>query len=231
MKTCLLAATLAAMTACNAAWSESGSDVDQAIATLEATAQKLEQRIQRLKDTDELENLVSVYGYYLDKQQWAQLTDIFTEDATMEIAQRGVYVGKASIRRALELFGPQDILKDHLHNHIQMQPLITLSPDGQTAWVRSRALSQLGTFERVGAWGDGVYENEFVKQNGVWKIHKDHIYTTFFARYEPGWMTGATPAPKVSDKIPPDRGPSEIYESFPGVYTPPYHYKNPVTGK
>jgi hypothetical protein len=180
---------------------------------------------------EEIEDLISMYGYYLDKQQWGLLTDLFVEDSTMEISQRGIYIGRRSVMRAWELFGPQNIERNHLHNHIQMQPVIHVAPDGQRAWVRSRALSQLGTFRNTGIWGDSVYENELVKQEGVWKIKKDHLYTTFFAPYDAGWAMGARPTPKVSDKVPPDKPPSEIYESFPEIYIPPFHYRNPVTGQ
>ena len=38
-----------------------------------------------------------MYGYYLDKQQWDLLTDLFVEDSTMEISQRGIYIGKKSV--------------------------------------------------------------------------------------------------------------------------------------
>lgn len=190
----------------------------------------LQHRVQLLQDTDEIEKLVSMYGYYLDKQQWDQLAELFAEDSTMEISQRGIYLGRKGVRRALELFGPQNIEPNHLHNHIQMQPLITVAPDGERAWVRSRALSELGTFGSIGVWGDSVYENEFVKENGVWKFKHDHLFTTFFAPYEPGWAMGARPTPKRSEKIPPDLPPSEIYESLPEVYIPKYHYRNPVTG-
>jgi len=127
------------------------------------------------------------------------------------------------------LFGPQNIERDHLHNHIQMQPVIHVAPEGQRAWVRSRALSQLGTFGGAGIWGDSVYENELIKEEGIWKIKKDHLYTTFFTPYDTGWAMAARPTPKVSDKIPPDRPPSEIYESFPEIYIPPFHYRNPAT--
>ena len=205
-------------------------DADPAVAALQSAVAQLKHRIELLRDRDQVENMVSMYGYYLDKQQWDLLTDLFSEDSTMEISQRGVYVGKKGVRRALELFGPQNIEPEHLHNHIQLQPVIHISPDGQHAWVRSRALSELGTFGRVGVWGDGVYENELVKVNGVWKFKKDHIYTTFFTPYDPGWSYGSAPAPKASAKIPPDRPPSEVYESFPEVYLPAFHYKNPVTG-
>jgi hypothetical protein len=191
----------------------------------------LQHRVQLLQDTDDIEKLVSMYGYYLDKQQWDLLADLFAEDSTMEISQRGIYVGRKGVRRALELFGPQNIEPNHLHNHIQMQPLITVAADGQRAWVRSRALSELGTFGAVGVWGDSVYENEMVKVNGVWKFKHDHLYTTFFAPYEPGWAMGARPTPKRSEKIPPDLPPSEIYESLPEVYIPKYHYRNPVSGE
>ena len=191
----------------------------------------LAHRIKLLQDMEEIENLISMYGYYLDKQQWDLLTDLFVEDSTMEIAQRGIYIGRKSLTRAWELFGPQNIERNHLHNHIQMQPVIHVEPDGQHAWVRSRALSQLGTFGSIGVWGDSVYENELVKEKGVWKIKKDHLYTTFFAPYDTGWAMDARPAPKASDKIPPDKTPSETYESFPEIYIPPFHYKNPAAEK
>jgi hypothetical protein len=190
---------------------------------------ELARRVAFLKDAEEIENLISMYGYYLDKQQWDLLTDLFAEDSTMEISQRGIYIGKKSVRRAWELFGPQNIEPRHLHNHIQMQPVIHVAPDGQQARVRSRALSQLGTFGNTGIWGDSVYENELIKEEGIWKIKKDHLYTTFFAPTDTGWASGARATPKRSDKIPPDRPPSEIYESFPEVYIPPFHYRNPAT--
>ena len=188
----------------------------------------LAHRIRLLQDLQEIENLISMYGYYLDKQQWDLLTDLFTEDSTMEISQRGIYLGRKGLKRAWGLFGPQNIKRNHLHNHIQIQPVIHVAPDGLRAWVRSRALSQLGTFGAIGIWGDGVYENELVREKGVWKIKKDHVYTTFFAPYDTGWAMGARPTPKASDKIPPDKPPSEIYESFPEIYIPPFHYKNPA---
>jgi hypothetical protein len=204
--------------------SDKSMEADPAIAALA-------RRIRLLQDIEEIENLISIYGYYLDKQQWNLLTNLFVENATMEISQRGIYVGRKSVMRAWELFGPQNIERNHLHSHIQMQPVIHVAPDGQHARVRSRALSQLGAFGSIGVWGDSVYENELVKEAGVWKIKKDHLYTTFFAPYDAGWAMDPRPAPKISDKIPPDKPPSETYESFPGIYIPPFHYKNPAADR
>src|SRR5690606_33682898 len=82
---------------------------------------------------------------------------------------------------------------------------------------------------RTGIWGDGVYENEFVKENGTWRFKSDHVYTTFFAPYDKGWAMGARATPKASTKIPPDRPPTEVYEALPEIYVPRFHYPNPVT--
>ncbi|MGH8260754.1 MAG: nuclear transport factor 2 family protein, partial [Steroidobacteraceae bacterium] len=191
----------------------------------------LEQRVLLLHDVAQIENLVSAYGYFLDKQQWDALAALFTQDATMEISQRGVYVGRPSIRRALELFGPQGIERNHLHNHMQLQPVIHVAADRRRAWVRSRAFSQLAVYETVGIWHGGLYENELVNQDGLWHLATDHVYTTYFAHYEQGWMSGPRPTPKPSEKIPPDRPATEVYESFPEVYIPPFHYRHPVTGR
>ncbi len=232
-KACVLAAVAGTVIA--SLWwtfapaSRASTDADRTIADLQAAVTQLQQRIVRLQDEDQIENLISIYGYYLDKRQWDQLADLFADDGSMEISLRGIYVGKKSIRRALELFGPLYISTDYLHNHIQLQPVIHLSADGLHAWSRSRALSELGTFKRVGVWGDGIYANEYVKENGVWKIENDHVYTTFFATYDRGWQYAVSGAPTESKQIPPDRPPSVLYDSYPGEFIPPFNYDHPVT--
>jgi hypothetical protein len=212
----------------------SGDAADPGVARLQHAAVALQRQADRLRDAQAIENLVSIYGYYLDKQQWDDLTALFVDDGRMEISLRGIYVGHPSIRRALELFGPQNIERGHLHNHIQVQPEVDVAPDGQRAWSRSRAVSQLivspPNIGKVGVWGDGVYENEYVKVGGVWRIARDHIYTGFLATYDRGWLDAVDAAPAVNPKIPPDLPTSEHYQSYPEVYIPPFHYSNPVTG-
>src|SRR4249920_3742071 len=53
----------------------------------------------RISDYDALRNLQEIYGYYFDKALWDQAIDLFTDDAILEIAQQGQYVGKASIHK------------------------------------------------------------------------------------------------------------------------------------
>jgi peptidoglycan hydrolase-like protein with peptidoglycan-binding domain len=199
---------------------------------LAASLEAAERRLGLLEDTAALERLNSIYGYYLAHLQWDDLTGVFSATGTIEIAMRGVYAGSASVRRNLNLYGlatdPQFGLQ---HNHMQFQPVITLAADGMSAKMRSRALSIMGQYERYSMWMGGVYENEFVKEDGVWRIKKDQVFNTYFVPYNIGWKDVAPrPPPGITASNPPDRPPTHPFEMYPSAFLPPFHYVHPVTG-
>ena len=213
-------------------------DTSARIAAVRDRLAKVNTRAARVADIDKIEYLQGSYGFYTDKMLWDEVLDLFTTDATLEIGPSGVYVGKDSIRRYLYSLsgGKQGPLEGVLNEHFQLQPIVTVAPDGQAARARWRAFLMTGVYGSGsgGNWGEGTYENEYVKQNGVWKIRKLHWYTTFIAPYEGGWLNVSK---KLVDDyalgrgVMPDRPPSEAYEPYPGVYVPPFHFKNPVSGQ
>jgi hypothetical protein len=193
---------------------------------------ELERRAGLLADADAVERLHTIYGYYLARNQWDDFAGLFAEDGTIEIALRGVYRGRASVRRNLNLYGVQDQLDATLHNHMQYQPVIHVAPDGRTALMRSRAFSMMGSYGGAGTWMGGTYENVFVKRDGVWQILKDQQINTYFANYDIGWENLVwRPAPGINPDNPPDEPPSLDFEMYPRAYLPPFHYTNPVTGR
>lgn len=190
----------------------------------------LQRRATRLADEQTIENLQRIYGYYVDRAQWDQVADLFADDGTLEIGLQGVYVGKQHLRRFLETLQPAGLSAGVLNDHIQLQTRVDIGPDGKTAYCRSRELSMTGTYEKSGSWGEGVYENTYVKDHGVWKFKSLHYYPTLITDYEEGWAKSALPAAGPSTTVPPDRPPSETYNIYPKAFIPPYHYRNPVTG-
>ena len=195
-----------------------------------ANTTDLSRRIARLEDEQAVENLQRIYGYYVDRSMWDAVANLFATDATFETGQQGVYVGKQHIRRFLESFGPQGPTPGVLNDHLQLQTLVDVAPDGKMAYCRSRELSMTGTYGKEGAWGEGVYENIFVKDHGVWKFKALHFYPTVVTDYDQGWAKNAQPAAGPSTTVPPDRPPTEVFANYPRAYVPPYHYRNPVTG-
>lgn len=194
-------------------------------------AERLLVRAERALDLKDIERLQRAYGYYIDHSDWDNVVDLLTEDATVEYGQSGIYVGKASIRALLYGigYGQRGRSPAVLRQHTQLQPVVTLSPDGRTAKARWRAIVLLGQYNQYGRWQIGPYENEYRKENGRWKIASLHWYETFTVPFQDGWK-GRMEMTNVADRKmpPPDRPVSFKYESWPAVHLPPYGFAHPV---
>jgi SnoaL-like domain len=186
----------------------------------------------RITDYDALRNLQQIYGYYFDEALWDQVIDLFADDATLEVAQNGVYAGKSNIRSYLYGLtgGKQGLTIGRLNNQFQLSGLITLSADGSVARARWRTLIQDGQFNVSANWGSGVYENTYVKQAGVWKIQSLHLYLRFFAPYAGGWTrtTAALNARYGVSTARATQPPSLRYQTYPALFTAPMHFDNPA---
>jgi hypothetical protein len=197
----------------------------------EARLAAYRERVERLEDHDAIENLQAYFGYYFDKGLWGDVADLFAANGSFEYGQRGVYIGQQRIRRALLLFGPEELGEGWLNNHMMLQPIITVAPDGRTATGRWQGMVQLAQPGANGVWGVGQYENAYVKERGVWKIGKLHFYVQAMADYDLGFSRGPLRMEGPSALFPPDRPPTEVYRAFPQGYTPPFSFVHPVTGE
>lgn len=187
----------------------------------------LEQRLARLNDEGEIVRLQNAYGYYVDKKLWDDAADLFAAAATMEIDQQGVYVGQARIRKAMELAGPQGIKDGELNDRVQLQPVVDVAPDGRRAWARGSELRMTGVHTGASELGQGIFENEYVKDNGVWKIAAMHVYGRMRTDYDKGPQY-SLPFDGPSTVLPPDRAPTQAARAYPGTFQPPFHYANPA---
>ena len=205
-----------------------------AVMTVPAAAQStderldaLDARITRLEDMNAVERLQKTYGYFVDESQWTRLSELFSEDATLEIGGKGLFLGRARVLEYMQTAFGADGAKDNvLAQHMQFQPIVDISADGKTAWVRSRAfvMSNAG-------WGLPLYENEYEKgDDGIWRISRLSGPFTMYTSWE-GWGKNAlnNTWPDKFDP-PPDLPPSTVYLTYPAYYIVPFHYPNPVTG-
>jgi hypothetical protein len=187
----------------------------------------LDKRITRLEDLNQIERLQRTYGYFVDKGQWTQLSELFTDDATLEIGGKGLFLGKKRVLEYMQTaFGPDGAKPGVLANHMQFQPIPDVSPDGAHGWIRSRAyvMSNAG-------WGLPLYENEYRKEAGIWKISRLSGPFTMYSSWE-GWGKNALNNTWPDKFNPaPDLPPSTVYLTYPAYYIVPFHYPNPVTGK
>jgi hypothetical protein len=206
---------------------------------LKARIAQLNEAAQRREDYQAIIRLQRAYGFYIDKGYWREASNLFAEDATFEQGVDGVYVGRDRIHQVIvKLTGSNPgpgLPFGQLYERFQLQPVITISDDGKSANGRWHELSMLGQYGEHAEWGEGVYENTYRKEDGVWKIASLRYFPNFVAPYEGGWASlkpveGDWRSPELVD-FPPDRPPTADYKPFPDTFIPPFHYPHPVTGK
>lgn len=193
------------------------------LAALRAEQQALAARAQHAEDHLAILNLQAAYGYYVDKGLWDQAADLFAKDGTLELAGRGVYVGRERVRAYLNHLPPYG--HGVLYNHMQLQPVIHVDSAHGTAKGRWRSFMMVGALGAEARWGEATYENEYVREGGVWRIALLHAYMNIYVEYEKGWHKAGVKLLRSIDGLQPDRPPTMDYESYPEPVIAPFHYE------
>jgi SnoaL-like domain len=216
-------------------------DIEQTVKKMEARIKELEGQLQKVNDIEEIKKLQRAYGYYLEHWNVADILDLFSHSPELTVkVHAGEFRGWESVRRFF-LHGknvdPKTVKHPptFLHQVMQLSPIIDVAPDGKRAWGRWYGFGA-NAFEVPGGiapgWMDGVYENEYIKENGKWKILKLMWYMFFHAPYLLSWVD---PKKRVDVQMEPDfktlnsDGPSDD-TFYPSEFLAPFHYKHPVTG-
>ena len=156
----------------------------------------LQQRIDRLEAlTERVEAISAVkrvqhaYGHYSELGLWHDFADLFADSGIGHYPMGDL--DREGIRRLFlkDVGGGRVGLADgRIYPHISMQPVVTVSPDGQSAKGRWHIMAMLGGYKTTASWAGGVYENEYVRENGVWKMKDVRYLAQYSGRYEdPGW--------------------------------------------
>jgi hypothetical protein len=193
-----------------------------------ARVRALRAQLAQLQDETLLRNLQNAYGFYVDRRMWDDVVDLFTTDATIELAQRGIYRGKDGIRRALEQTGPQNLRVGDINDHLQLQPVFTISPDGNTATARGTELVMTGHNKADAQWGVNVWQNGYVKRDGIWQIRTMHVFQRMRTDYFQGWAKSALPVEGPLPGSAPDLPPSVAYAAYPAVFSVPIAFASPA---
>ena len=218
------------------------------VTALEARIARLEHELAIQQDIEQIRKVQYTYGYFIDKSQYNEVVDLFSDEGEVWFLG-GIYRGKAGVRRLyIERFqgtftqghnGPRYVW---LLDHPQLQMVIDVAPDRRTATVRGRSMMQAGLHESAeGAqrawWEGGIYDNRYVREDGVWKIARLGYFPFWHGTFADGWAkTPIDYIPFTKTLYPEDPlGPDAFVEPTPRLWPAtdivPFPYPHPVTGK
>jgi hypothetical protein len=215
------------------------NELEEMVKDLQKQVKTLQEQTRALRDIEEIKKLQRTYGYYLENWMTDEVVDLFSDSPeTVLLVHAGEFRGKEGVRR---FFRPRTAhrgrrMPEFFHQVMQLSPVIDVAPDGKTAKGRWYGFGANATPVKYGVfqgWMDGVYENEYIKEDGVWKIWKLGWYMFFFAPYFKGWVSPERQCDKNFQHQPPDLaadGPSPD-TFYPSQYIPAFHFEHPVTGK
>jgi len=223
----------------------------QELAALKKQVRKLTRQMTRMEDIHAIRQLHFIYGYYIDMCLYQETVELFARNGSVRFLN-GVYQGRAGVQRLYIDWFQRSFTKGHngpvygfLLDHLQAQDVVTVAKDGKSARGRFRALNMIGYHDKKPEpvehmpqqfWGGGIYENEYVKEKGVWKIKLLDYVGRWQAPYEQGWAHSSGHLPPFEKTWPenpigPDKILSEMPYAWPETRVVPFHYPHPVSGK
>lgn len=181
----------------------------------------LEERVQRLEDIEEIQKLMSRYAYLLTAHMHDECVDQLFSQTTfgqkIQISGWGIWEGPDAARRCYSrahswmvrtLFG----LPGTMMQHSFTTPLIEVAGDGKTAkglWISPGHEARPSGGRVTAFWVWVIYSDDFVKEDGAWKIWHHRVTEVLFSPVDGDWITGNVLSEELNPEWPeeckPDR--------------------------
>ena len=140
---------------------------------------EIEARMRRIEDVEAIKRLKYRYWRCLDRLDWEGVMDCFAEDGAVDYAGTIKIDGKRALAEQLPA-----ILGEHLGVHQGHHPEIDFTSDTTARGTWGLFVYALHNERKRGLRIVGFYEDEYVREDGQWKIRKSVMKQTFQERWK-----------------------------------------------
>jgi len=208
---------------------------------MEARIKALEKKVGLLEDVNEVKRLQRVYSYYVMHMMRDEIANCFADDPDVTLHWlEGTWKGKEGVNRYFGVGTDRpEPPPGFLHQVMPIAGVVDVAPDGKRAWGRwysfgGVAVPNQQTGKTNPSIVGGLYEIEYIKQNGKWKMWKvDWIIPVSIKISPESWGTVEELGKMIENfKAPGSDVPAVKGDPrFVSGYIFPFHYNHPVTGK
>jgi hypothetical protein len=135
---------------------------------------QLRTRIVVLEDLEAIKKLKARYWLCMDRKLWDEYGDCFTRDAVMDVPPATHWQGREEIVQSLSKV-LNSLITVHQGHHADIE--IMSETKAKATWAMYDNIQDMCSNTKME--GYGFYEDEYVKENGRWKI-KNLKLTRFF---------------------------------------------------
>ncbi len=215
------------------------ADLESKVEALSKSMKKLEKQAQAQADIEAIKKLQRSYGFYLEHWQEDEIVELFSRspDVQLEINDTGCFKGWEAIRDSFNFadhytaYGVKKAPGEFLHILMPLAGIVDLDKNGKTAkgrWYGFFLGAMPRPVEKRALIGVTIWENVYVKEDGIWKFLKLFASDILCSPIDEGWIkTPYIANTRITEK--PKEGVN--FAPYPSGYIFPYHYKNPVSGK
>ena len=154
----------------------------------------LEARIRRLEDIDDIKNIITKYGYYIDMQQWEAVIDLYADDAVAEMSypgtalpNAGVFIGRQQIADGFYRGWEVGFGKRWTAHNIVM-PLVEVDGDwAYGTWYLLAMTMYTKDEDKMAYWSHAKFNHVFQRIGDKWFIKRERIIFSLRTPYDQGW--------------------------------------------
>jgi hypothetical protein len=153
------------------------------------TIDSLARDVDRAESLRAIKTLQRTWAQYSAAGLWTELGRLYAKDGRM-LFEGTTTIGGDAIAASLRKIhgeGKEGLPPGALHATLIEAPLANLSADGESGKARWYGFFLQGDGKGGASIQGGMYENEYVREDGRWKIALSHFIPQYAGSYEDGW--------------------------------------------
>ena len=144
--------------------------------------------VDRAESVRAVKDLQRTYAQYSQFGMWHGMAALFTEGGAADLGEGPEVHGRDAVAQALAAeIGQEGLRPGQFHTQLIEEPLVNLAPDGEHAQGRWYGFYLLADGKGGASLEGGVYENDYAREGGRWKISALRFHPQYAGPYETGW--------------------------------------------